>query len=138
MPGTRVLGHITTAARTQLGVAAPVLASGRQRRHDHGPAAYRISAAAKRIKAGMSAVADLKNECYELAHKHVLCIEFVLSDTERLGFHTGQLLVGVSSAYSNKPAWLNRDVIGCADRQTAARAWPASLRDRWSRASPAF
>jgi len=37
-------------------------------------------------------MSDFKNECYELAHKHVLCIEFVLSDTERLGFHTGQLL----------------------------------------------
>jgi hypothetical protein len=37
-------------------------------------------------------MSDFKNECYELAHKHVLCIEFVLSDTEREGFHTGQLL----------------------------------------------
>ncbi len=37
-------------------------------------------------------MSDIKNECYELAHKHVLCIEFVLSDTQREGFHTGQLL----------------------------------------------
>ena len=37
-------------------------------------------------------MSDFKNECYELAVKHCLCIEFVLSDTERLGFHTGQLL----------------------------------------------
>ena len=37
-------------------------------------------------------MSDFKNECYELASKHVLCIEFVLSDTERQGFHTGQLL----------------------------------------------
>jgi len=37
-------------------------------------------------------MSDFKNECYELAHKHVLCIEFVLSDTQREGFHTGQLL----------------------------------------------
>ncbi|SRR6266567_8180366 len=37
-------------------------------------------------------MSDFKNDCYELAHKHVLCIEFVLSDTEREGFHTGQLL----------------------------------------------
>jgi hypothetical protein len=35
---------------------------------------------------------DFKNGCYELAAKHCLCIEFVLSDTERQGFHTGQLL----------------------------------------------
>ncbi|SRR6266567_7150765 len=37
-------------------------------------------------------MSDFKNACYELAAKHCLCIEFVLSDTERLGFHTGQLL----------------------------------------------
>jgi hypothetical protein len=37
-------------------------------------------------------MSDFKNGCYDLAHKHVLCIEFVLSDTEREGFHTGQLL----------------------------------------------
>ncbi len=37
-------------------------------------------------------MSDFKNECYELASKHVLCIEFVLSDTEREGFHTGLAL----------------------------------------------
>ena len=37
-------------------------------------------------------MSDLKNECYELAAKHCLCIEFVLSDSQREGFHTGQLL----------------------------------------------
>jgi len=37
-------------------------------------------------------MSDFKNDCYKLAHKHCLCIEFVLSDTEREGFHTGQLL----------------------------------------------
>ncbi len=37
-------------------------------------------------------MSDFKNECYELASKHVLCIESVLSDSEREGFHIGQLL----------------------------------------------
>src|SRR6266545_2224146 len=37
-------------------------------------------------------MSDFKNDCYDLASKHVLCIEFVLTDTEREGFHTGQLL----------------------------------------------
>ena len=39
-----------------------------------------------------STMTDIKNDCYEMAHKHALCIEFVLSETEREGFHTGQLL----------------------------------------------
>ncbi len=37
-------------------------------------------------------MSDIKNECCELAHKHALRIEFVLSDAEREDFHTGQFL----------------------------------------------
>ena len=35
---------------------------------------------------------EFKNDCYELAHKHCLCIEFAFSESERHGFHTSQLL----------------------------------------------
>ena len=35
---------------------------------------------------------EFKNECYELAHKHCLCIEFVLAEDQRHGFNTSQLL----------------------------------------------
>jgi|SRR5437660_6589146 len=37
-------------------------------------------------------MSDFKNECYKLAHKHCLCIEFVLAEDQRRGFHTGQLI----------------------------------------------
>jgi hypothetical protein len=37
-------------------------------------------------------MSDFKNDCYQLACKHVLCIEFVFSESERQGFHTSQLL----------------------------------------------
>ena len=37
-------------------------------------------------------MSDFKNECYKLAHKHCLCIEFVLTEDRRHGFHTGQLI----------------------------------------------
>jgi hypothetical protein len=37
-------------------------------------------------------LSDFKNECYKLAHKHCLCIEFVLAEDQRRGFHTGQLI----------------------------------------------
>ena len=37
-------------------------------------------------------MSDFKNDCYELAHKHCLCIEFVLAEDQRRGFHTGQLI----------------------------------------------
>ena len=37
-------------------------------------------------------MSDFKNDCYELAHKHCLCIEFVLAANQRRGFHTGQLI----------------------------------------------
>ena len=37
-------------------------------------------------------MSDFKNDCYELAHKHCLCIEFVLAADQRRGFHTGQLI----------------------------------------------
>lgn len=59
-PGTRVLGHTSTAARTRLGAAAPVLVSGRHGRHDHGRAAYRNTAAAKRKNAGRSGLCPHK------------------------------------------------------------------------------
>jgi len=35
---------------------------------------------------------EFKNECYELATKHCLCIEFVLAEDQRHGFHNSQLL----------------------------------------------
>ncbi len=35
---------------------------------------------------------EFKNDCYELATKHCLCIEFVLAEDQRRGFHTGQLI----------------------------------------------
>ena len=35
---------------------------------------------------------EFRNECYELATKHCLCIEFVLAEDQRRGFHTGQLI----------------------------------------------
>src|SRR6266567_6920081 len=35
---------------------------------------------------------DFKNDCYQLATKHVVCIEFAFSESERQGFHTSQLL----------------------------------------------
>ena len=37
-------------------------------------------------------MSDFKNDCYKLAHKHCLCIEFVLAEDQRRGFHTGQLI----------------------------------------------
>ena len=37
-------------------------------------------------------MSDFKNDCYQLVPKHVLCIEFVFSESEREGFHTSQLL----------------------------------------------
>ena len=37
-------------------------------------------------------MSDFKNDCYKLAHKHCLCIEFVLAEDRRRGFHTGQLI----------------------------------------------
>ena len=37
-------------------------------------------------------MSDFKNDCYQLDCKHVLCIEFVFSESERQGFHTSQLL----------------------------------------------
>ena len=37
-------------------------------------------------------ISDFKNDCYKLAHKHCLCIEFVLTEDQRRGFHTGQLI----------------------------------------------
>ena len=37
-------------------------------------------------------MSDFKNDCYKLAHKHCLCIEFVLAEDQRHGFHTGQLI----------------------------------------------
>jgi len=37
-------------------------------------------------------MSDFKNECYKLARKHCLCIEFVLAEDQRRGFHTGQLI----------------------------------------------
>ncbi len=33
-----------------------------------------------------------ENSCIELSHKHCACIEFVLSDQDRQGFHASQLL----------------------------------------------
>ena len=33
-----------------------------------------------------------ENSCIELSHKHCACIEFVLSDRDRQGFHASQLL----------------------------------------------
>ena len=35
---------------------------------------------------------EFKNDCYELAHKHCLCIEFAFSESERHGFHNSQLI----------------------------------------------
>ena len=37
-------------------------------------------------------MSDFKNDCYKLAHKQCLCIEFVLAEDQRRGFHTGQLI----------------------------------------------
>ena len=35
---------------------------------------------------------EFKNECYQLAHKHCLCIEFVPAEDQRHGFHNSQLI----------------------------------------------
>ena len=35
---------------------------------------------------------EFKNECYELASKHCLCIEFVPAEDQRHGFNNSQLL----------------------------------------------
>ena len=35
---------------------------------------------------------EFKNDCYKLATKHCLCIEFVLAEDQRHGFHNSQLI----------------------------------------------
>jgi len=55
------------------------------------PTGDSVSLAASDTKLN-STMSDFKNDCYQLVPKHVLCIEFVFSESERQGFHTSQLL----------------------------------------------